>query len=197
MPILQPDGVWAATRELSDDYALPPWESLFLDARYLLESQRLSPEVGPALVFALSAVETRIDDALRFHTSVHGGPTLELWSWLTGRDQWWREPSLADKLSIVLAAVAERSLKSENDLWAAFQNLREARNKFVHEGLTSIGGQPVTPERTGLLLTKARAILDWIEDGLPEEVRRPRFERKHELQFMVPLTSPQDEDEAS
>jgi len=148
-------------------------------------------------VLAASAIETRIDDALRSHAQQHGDPALELWSWLTNRDQWWREPSFAEKLSVVLAALASRTLKDDNDLWKAFRNLREARNKYVHEGIASIADQPVTAERAGALLAKARSILDWIEDGLPKAVRRPRFERQHNLEYVIPLLLPEPPPEQS
>ena len=187
MTVLEPGGVWDSTLELPEDYVLPPWESLLLDARLLLESERVAPEVGPAIVLAASAIETRIDDALRTHAERHGDPSLALWTWLTNRDQWWQAPSFAQKLSTILVALTQRSLKNDEVLWVAFRELSQARNKYVHEGTATIGGEQVTPQRAGALLAKTRAVLDWIEDGLPAENRRPRYERQHEIQVGVPL----------
>jgi len=190
MPLLRADGLWSVLRDLPDDYVAPPWETLLLDARVLLESERL-PEVGPALVLAASAIETRIDDALRVLAERHGGTVVALWSWLSKRDPWWQEPSIVEKLSVVLGALTGRSLKDDNDLWEAFQNLREARNRYVHEGVAQIGGQPVTSDQASNLVAKTRLILDWLEDGLPEEARRPRYERLHTFQIDRALTAPE------
>jgi hypothetical protein len=189
MPLLRADGMWSQVRDLPDDYRVPPWEALFLDARLLLESQRLRPEVGPALVLAASAIETRIDDLLEVLVDRHGGPVRPLWSWLTARDQWWREPSFSEKLSVVLESLSGRSLKNDNELWAAFQNLKEARNMYVHEGVARVGRNPVTSERAGQLLGKVREILDWLEADLPDGERRPRYEREHRFQIHRELTS--------
>jgi hypothetical protein len=183
MPLLRADGIWGALTELSEDYAVPPWETLLLDARLLLESERLRPEVGPALVLAASAIETRVDDLLDAAAEGQGGPIRDLWSWLVGRDQWWREPSFAEKLDVVLSALTGRSLKDDNDLWAAFQNLRSARNKYVHEGVARIGESAVTFEQAAGLLVKVRQILDWLEADLPPAARRPRYEAQHKFEI--------------
>ena len=190
MPLVRPDRVWLVLRELSDSYVVPSWETLFLDARLLLESKGLSPEVGPGIVLAASAIETRIGNLLQLSAEQVGGEALALWAWLTGRSEWWREPSLSEKLSDVLAALTGRSLKDNAGLWEAFRNLYEARNKYVHEGVARIGGQPVTFEKALELVGKVRSILDWLEEDSPEETRRPQVEGTHTFELFVPFATP-------
>jgi hypothetical protein len=61
-------------------------------------------------------------------------------------------------------------------LWQAFQSLKDARNHFVHEGRAVVGkrSQVVTPPKAAELLQKAVEVVEWIEEQLPEEHRRPR-----------------------
>jgi hypothetical protein len=80
-------------------------------------------------------------------------------------------------------------LKDNAELWEASQNIRTARNEYVHSGVARIGSDIVTPSRAGTLLQKAREILDWIEAQLPAERRRPRYEVQHEYEFMRLLIS--------
>jgi len=168
-----------------------------LDARLLLESERLRPEVGPAIVLAASALETRIDRLLQQGAEQAGGETLALWSWLSDRSQWWREPSFSEKLSDMLAALSGRSLRDDTTLWEAFKNIRDARNKYVHEGVARIDNDQVTTEAATNLVAKARLILDWLERELPDEAKRPSFEGTHKFEIRLPLSAPQLEEDQS
>jgi len=53
MPLLRADGLWRVLRDLPNDHVVPAWETLLLDARLLLESERLRPEVDPRLSWPL------------------------------------------------------------------------------------------------------------------------------------------------
>jgi hypothetical protein len=94
---------------------------------------------------------------------------------------------------LLLETLGERSLKDNPRLWEAFQHLRTARNEYVHNGVAQIGDEIITPDRVWTLLDRAREILDWIEDQLPPEERRPRCEVQHEYEFVRLVSKGQPE----
>jgi hypothetical protein len=62
----------------------------------------------------------------------------------------------------------------------------------------SEASQAVTSEQASNLVAKTRSIRDWLEHGLSQEARRPRYEGQHEFQINVQLTAPeQGKDERS
>jgi hypothetical protein len=185
MPLIRDAALWSAVIDVPDDYEIPPWETLLLDARNLL------PEIGPALVLATSAIEARTDDALEQLARSKGENVAALWSWISQRDQYWRRPAFAERLSDMLLALGARSVKEDAALWEGFQNLRNARNDYVHRGVALLGGQPVTLDKANQLIQNARLTIDWIEEQLPATRRRPRFEGKHVLQTSL-LITPQE-----
>src|SRR5262249_51631552 len=144
-----------------------PWDRLLLDAESLL------PEIGPALVLAFTAVETRIESALRILVPKEG-PAAGLWAWIEKLD-YWRSPSVADQLNRILRALTGHSLLDEQKLWTGFNDLKRARNDFVHAGRASL---PL--ERARELIDMAGEIIDWVEALLPPEERRPRYEGQGE-----------------
>ena len=160
--------LWNAAKDLPTEFEASAWDSLFLDALALL------PEIGPAIVLAFSAIETRIQTALAA-LAAHGGIGEELWIWISERDDYRKMPSITEQLDSLLHAVSGSSLKDHATLWEAFQNLRKARNSFVHEGRAKIGEQAVTVDRARELVTQAGTIIDWIEALLPADQRRPTF----------------------
>jgi hypothetical protein len=93
-----------------------------------------------------------------------------------------------DKVSTVLEALTGHSLKEDLGLWEGFQNLRGARNRYVHEGEAKIGNQAVTSKQAATLLGTARQIMDWLEELLPEGARRIRYETQHQLQLTHAIT---------
>jgi hypothetical protein len=190
MPLIRASGIWSALTNLPDDYTPPPWETLLLDAHNLM------PEIGPALVLALSAIETRIDDALERLADANGETAASLWSWISQRD-YWRRPALVDKLSAMFASFSARSLQEDNKLWEGFQNLRKARNEYAHRGVAVIGGQPVSLDKANQLLQGARLVIDWIEESLPGTERRPRYSGTHEFQTVHWLTPPEAADQTA
>ena len=96
----------------------------------LLDAYALPPQVGPAVVLAHTAVETRVAQTTD-RNAILTGLNAELWSWLTVR-------STAEQLDRLAKALTGKSLKDDRRLWEGFQHLREALekqgNKFVHEG---------------------------------------------------------------
>lgn len=166
--------LWEAARALPDDFAPTPWDTLLLDAVDLL------PDIGPSIVLAFAAIETRIESALDV-LAPQAGISEEFWDWIKRReDDYRREPSIREQVDQLLHGLSGRSLKEDDRLWQAFQNLRSARNTFVHEGRATIGTDPVTGERVSQLIALAGEIIDWIENLLPAEERRPRYARETE-----------------
>lgn len=161
--------VWDGIAALPVDYQGTPANDLIIDAYALL------PQVGPAVVLAFAALETRISRALDLLASM-SEVNDDLWTWINGRGHYSKEPSTAEQLDVVLRALTGSSLKDDNVLWEAFQNLRKVRNSFVHDGRPTLGYQVVEPQRAAQLVEAAEKIIDWIEGMLPESEKRPRLE---------------------
>jgi len=150
-------------------YEQPPSDRLLLDAHSAL------PEVGPAVVLGYAAVETRIAAALDRLAGLYGVGSA-MWEWINSRGNYTKEPSTAEQLDALLIAVCKRSLKVEKpELWQGFRNLGSARHSFVHEGEAKVGNTTVDGLAANKLLVAAGEIIDWIENLLPPDERRPAF----------------------
>lgn len=170
--------VWKLMAKLPDPHETPACEALLLDAF------RLQDHVGVAVALAYAAVEVKLTtslEALASHSPDKVSP--DLWAWITDRGGDYRkEPSLAERADVLTAVFTGASLRTYPELWKGFQELRAARNSFVHEGRPSIGGKVVPPERVGDLLRSAQAIVDFYERSLPAEQRRPKGPtQRHEI----------------
>jgi hypothetical protein len=180
--------IWDAIRALPVSYELEPSDELLLDAYGLL------PQVGPAIVLAYSAIETRIARALdRLAALVGLNPVL--WEWINDRGNFIKDPSTAEQLDVLAKALIGKSLKEEANLWEGYQNLRQARNGFVHSGKATIGKlqTEVDSARANELVQGAERIIDWIESLLPQTERRPRFQSPNGLTVTrLLLTVPDD-----
>jgi hypothetical protein len=99
----------------------------------------------------------------------------EFWHWISvrGKDLD-RQPTVEEKLDIVLKTLGGSSLKANARLWQDYQRLRWSRNAFVHEGRLEYDRQPLTRENADRLLRAAVEVLDFIEGQLPEDQRRPQ-----------------------
>jgi hypothetical protein len=165
-----PRVAWDAAWSLPEEFEAPPWDTLWLDASKLL------PDIGPALVLAYSALEARITSALDVLVSTSGFDA-DLWSWISERGgDFAKQPSIRDRFGPLLKALGGKGLDEDPELWEAFLNLREARNRFAHDGTPTIGGRAVTIDRANELVRGAAEILVWIDALLPEEHRQPRLE---------------------
>lgn len=174
--------IWNAITSLPTNYEPQPSDELLLDAYALL------PQVGPAIVLAYSAIETRVAQTLdRLAILTSQNPVL--WSWLTDRGDFTKDPSTSEQLDVVAKALTGKSLKDDQQLWEKFRNLREARNKFVHEGKATIGrpGAVVDGNKAGELVQGAELIIDWLDSLLPQDERRPRFNSPNPMSFATLL----------
>jgi hypothetical protein len=154
-------GTWSAIEALSPSYEAPAYDTLLLDAKAVL------PQVGPAVVLAMTAIEVRIGTAL--NTLASERIDAKLWDWITDRGDYRKDPSTEERLSVLMDVLGGGSLKERKDLWDAFVTLRKARNRFAHEGRLLVDAA-----EAAALIGKAELIVDWIEEMLPPEGRRPR-----------------------
>lgn len=167
-------------------------DTLLLDAAGFVE------EIGPAIVLAFTALETRIGYALDMLARMNGlSPAI--WDWIQDRGDFRKDPSTIEKFDSLLKAVTRRSLKEEPRLWEGFQNLRSARNSFAHDGKAIVGKarKPVDQQEASHLVLLAREIVDWIDGLLPESERRPRFDTTSvQMQSSFLLFTPEGIEEA-
>jgi hypothetical protein len=121
----------------------------------------------------------------------------QVWHWLTNRTDIRANPSTGELFDSLLVAVARRSLKEDHRLWEGFQNLRKARNTFVHEGKAIIGGAPVDAVEARRLIGLSREILDWLDQLLPAAHRRPRYDNADQFQSTFRIFDPNSQSEPS
>jgi hypothetical protein len=166
--------LWEALDALPWGYNPVAADTLLLDASGSVR------QVGPAIVLAFTSLETRIGYALDVLARLSGtGPGI--WEWIQDRGDYRKEPSITEKFDTLLKVVARHSLKEEGRLWEGFQNLRNARNSFAHDGVAKIGKQVVGWQDAARLVENAQAILDWIDGLLPLAERRPQFAGLNQL----------------
>jgi hypothetical protein len=174
--------LWDYIFSLPADFEPPAWRTLLLDSRAAL------PHVGTAVVLAATALEVfiaKLLDALVKDTAV----PKDLWDWINDRDNDHnKQPSVVEQFDTLLMVMTGHSLKDEDALWQAFQKLRNARNKFVHEGIPKIGKTlALTEMETLLLIGQAEAIVAKIREWIPEKNRWPIYTSKTEIQITMPL----------
>jgi hypothetical protein len=138
----------------------------------LLEAKAFAPSDTTGIILAYTALEVFIAWALEQHVA-SGAMDRSLFKWITDRGNYLKDPALPEQLDQLLRAVSGRTLKGEKALWERFQLLRKARNDLVHTGEARINGKPLEPRQAGWLVQIAADVIDWVEQGLPEELRRP------------------------
>ena len=154
----------------------------------VLDAFALLPDVGPAITLANIALEVRIAQVLGELVPATGAAPA-LWSWITDRQQYWQNPSVKDQFDVLLRALSLTSLRDDAELWKAFEQLRQARNSFVHTGQARVGpkrGLVVTPAKAAELLESALRIMDWM-DQLPVQSRGPQFRFPTQFSYHLPV----------
>ena len=172
------------------------WDSLLLDA------YAQADDVNAAIVLANAALESAIDFALEVLARESAIPQ-QSYNWLISRNSdFIRQPSAKEKFNELLFLVSGHSLKTGNEeLWNAFNDLRNARNSMVHSGKAVLkkGKKAVEHEINSRiakeLLGKAREIIDWLEALLPVEVRREKLKSSYQLSFNKNARSGDDDKE--
>jgi hypothetical protein len=175
--------MWNDIIHLEPTFEAPVWETLLLDAKNEL------PRIGPAIVLTATALEVFISQMLDNLATLKGLPA-EFWTWLNKREHWTQWPSFKEQFDALLKFLSGHSLQEDLSLWEALKNLKEARNKFVHEGVARIGGRPVTHQKTIALINSAANIIKKIKEWLPRELHWKEFEHKVSIQIMKKVQSP-------
>jgi len=183
--------LWARVAEVPWGYRPDPARTLLVDASACL------PDVGTAVVLAFTALETCITRALDTLAPMYGVKPL-VWNWINDRGDFLKHPSVRERFDSLLSAISRHSLKEEPELWEAFRNLQQARNKFAHEGTATIGGVPVDQQKAAQLLLQTGKIVDWIEAQLPPAMRTPKFDNDSvQTQATIMLVGPESAPESS
>jgi hypothetical protein len=184
------EGIWEKINSLPLGFKPAAYDRLLLDAEAMLS------DLGPAIVLAFSALETLIPATLRALVQ-QTNANSELWEWIQSRnDDYNKEPSVSEEFDVLLKALSGVSLKDNQHLWQAFQNLRSARNNFVHNGVLGIGKEgkiALSKSDVWELIGKAKEIVSFVENLLPEDLRRPigmgKFEWSHTHSIVKPVLS--------
>ncbi|MGD1070644.1 MAG: hypothetical protein ABSB15_10935 [Bryobacteraceae bacterium] len=104
---------------------------------------------------------------------------------------------MSEQYDVLLKFLTGHSLKEESELWASFQNLKQARNRFVHEGLASIGKVPVDAAKAEELVRSAPKIIARIREWLPEDIQRRTFDPSVRVEITSKTFPGPDNPEAS
>jgi len=172
---------WDNLTKLPVGYESPAWESLYNEALALL------PDLGPSIVLTFSSIEVIL--SLVTDSLARGGfQPYSLWEWLNSRDQFWKEPSVADRADVILKGLSGQSLKAQQILWESFVRLRDYRNSYIHRGILEAKGRTLSSLEGIALVTAGKAILDWLEKCLPAEQQSLKFATEMQLEMMKRLT---------
>lgn len=169
--------IMAKVASLPKNYEMQTWETLILDAEALL------PDVRASVVLAFSALETLIAVAMDYFVTTSPIPP-ELWKWINKRDFWLKEPSVEEQYTILLKILTNKSLKDDATLWQAFVDLRKARNSIAHTGKPILNRRAINSVHAGQLVGGAKKIINWIEQLLPENMRRPIYTTNGQINIM-------------
>jgi hypothetical protein len=168
--------IWETMHKLPPDYSPPPWDSVLLDASLEL------PNVGPALTLASMALEVFIANLLD-KIAASKRFSRPLWKWITDRGHFTKDPSTGERFDVLLKELTGHSLKDEAKLWEIFQNLKEARNSFVHEGIATIGKKPVTAATAQELVAGASLVIAKVREWTPPKLQWPEF--RHDIKLGI------------
>jgi len=173
--------VWDDIHSLEPEYEAPTWESLLLDAGSEL------PRIGPAVVLASTALEVFIAEVLDKLAEIKKA-SPELWKWINERGDRLREPTVEEQFDVLLKYFTGHSLKEEQQLWRLFNNLKRARNSFVHEGFAKVDGEAINTQAAQKLIVAATEVINKIKEWLPSELRWREFRHEIHIQASKKLT---------
>jgi hypothetical protein len=97
---------------------------------------------------------------------------------INNRGNFLKDPANDEQFDHLLKELTGHSLKEDAVLWTAFQHLRSARNKFVHEGVATIGGRPVEEGEARVLMRQVNEIISWVRDKIPPDIQWPIFDHR-------------------
>jgi len=163
-----PSDIWSDIFELPQDFFSQYWIDLLLDGLDEL------PEIGPSIVLTHTALEVFIAKILnQLATAEKISP--EFWEWINNRRYPDQLPTIEEKYDTLLQNLTGHTLKEDTKLWSVFQNLRTARNTFVHEGIAKISlksqAPPLTRDEARNLVILSNMIPYKIREWLPKSVQ--------------------------
>jgi hypothetical protein len=170
--------MWAAMHQ--KDAEPPPWDGLLLDASIGL------PNIGAAIVLAATTLEVFIEHLLD-KLATHKGISSDLWSWLTDRGDYTKNPHVEEKFDILLKVLTGHSLKEDQTLWKLFKELKTARNTFVHDGIAKLGGKELNEDAAKTFVDGANRIIAKVREWTPQELQWPEFKQKLQLTISMPI----------
>lgn len=164
---------WGRVKNLTFSFRPLIWERLYLDALFLL------PEVGPALMLAMSAIETATDQMIEERLQ---GDQKEAEKLIAAN-------RLGQRLDRVAKQLTGVSLKANASLWSAFDRLRRARNMAAHEGTPVLDGVVVTDGVAQEMILAIRPVIDWVEHLMGPELRGHRDPNQPTWEWRPPVHS--------
>lgn len=168
--------IWNDLTNLPNDFRIPSWYKLQLDALDAL------PDIGVAVVLAATSLEVFISQILDLLNGENTTPT-PLWKWVNDVSRGiGRVPRPDEQFDGLLRIFTGFSLKDDANLWKAYNNLREARNSFVHEGTAYIKDHRrrilLTSTGAAELVKKTLDITSLVKAHLPEKLQWPEFDHR-------------------
>lgn len=159
--------VWNYVNDLTPAFRTPPWASLLVDATGAM------PHIGTSVVLAATALEVFIYETLG-RLAEKSDLSPDLWAWISDKKDVTKAATVEEQYDILLKVLCGHSLKEEKALWDGFKHLKNARNKFVHDGVARIeGGPPINSAEALKLLQNAHSVIDKIREWLPDSLRWP------------------------
>lgn len=178
-----PREIWNNLYKLEEPFQLPTWYDFQLDAWDALERD----EIGLSMVLAFTSLEVFIPFILDKFAKKQVKPQ-KMWIWINNHNN--REPDVSDQFNGLLEVFTGSRLIEEPKLWKAFNEIREARNKFVHEGIASIKNIPVNAKKATELLQETRNIVSFIKNKLPKSMRWIEFDEiRQSVEYIKNLES--------
>lgn len=174
-------GVWNDVCKVPPFEELPIWKTLLFDAEAIL------PEVGPSVILTFTALEVFIAKTLNQMASFRDIDD-QLWSWLNERQG--KNPTITEQYDSLAKQLIGCSLKEENELWKAFDNLRKARNSFAHRGTTELNGTRLTTVDALEFIKSANSIIGYIKEKLPEDLKWKEYNHEVTVNATFPFDLP-------
>jgi len=172
--------VWNDVNSLEPFSITPSWNKLLLDSNAVL------PEIGPAIILAFTSLEAFISNILDMaarYKQIDSG----LWDWFYNNAKFNKKPTIEDQFGFLCKYLLGESIKDTPHLWTAFKKLQEARNTFAHRGVSKIDGVTVDLQLARDLIVKAKEIIEFVRNILPEELKWKVYNYDIAYEVDIPL----------
>lgn len=168
--------IWEEVNNLPIDYKAQLWDDL------LIEAKGETARAGLALVLSCTALEVLIETILSRFTPEKDSAASE-WAKKI------RNKNPAEQYSKLLKTVSGHSLEEESKLWQGLNDLVDARNNFVHEGVAVFGKNriEVDAKKTSEFIEITEKIVEKIRSWVPEEMRWKVFSHAADVKVTMML----------